>query len=66
MSDKQPCYIGFRRIQDNGGSVVVSIPATAVREEFGVEPEDIQGEDVSASLYNNGDYKISLGPVVDD
>lgn len=63
-SSAKIAYVGFRKVHRNGASVVVSLPASAIKNEFDCEPEDLNGEDVSATLEDNGEYHISLGPLV--
>jgi len=65
-SSNKIAYVGFRKVHTNGGSVVVSLPASAIKNEFDCDPEDLNGEDVSATLRDNGEYHISLGPVIDE
>lgn len=65
MVQSEPCFIGFRKLQNNGGSVVVSLPADALNEEFDVDPEDLVGESASVRLDDDGSYRVSLTPLVE-
>ena len=65
MSTGQLAYLGSRTIQENGGCVVVSIPTNEFREQFGIEPTEIAGEEVTTQLFSDGKYQIDLSSIED-
>lgn len=51
-------YSGTRTVIDNGTSVHVTIPKEGL-DALGIEPEDIAGEDLPATV-ENGEFKLNL------
>jgi hypothetical protein len=53
-------YVGVRKLQGKGGSVVVSIPRAEVRDQLDIDPEKLEKETVRATLYSDGTYEVDL------
>lgn len=65
MSMQAPDDAGPRALTVNGNSISVTLPKKALKNEYGVEIDDIAEEEVPTVL-EDGVYKIDLSPIIDN
>lgn len=53
-------YVGLRKVSPHGDSLTVSIPMKELREELGIEPEEIEKKHVRTALFEDGTLQTSL------
>lgn len=51
---------GARKLQEKGGSVVISIPKKDCREQLGIDLDELKGEHTTIKIYEDGSVRTAL------